>query len=31
MISVMTPHKRLAVLGNGDAEMKRSAGVATIN
>ncbi len=27
----MTPHKRLAVLGNSDAEMKRSAGVASFN
>lgn len=26
----MTLHKRLAVLGNGDAEMKRSAGVANL-
>ena len=25
----MTPHKRLTVLGNSDAEMKRPAGVAS--
>ena len=25
----MTPHKRLAVLDNGDSEMKRSEGVAS--
>lgn len=27
----MHPHKRLAVLGNSDSEMKRSEGCATIN